>query len=216
MINAGRLHIDFAPVDAKKPGVYVIRSSANSMGPAALLFPYTSDFWSELDPSGVRPRFFYAVETDKKEHVKTTVNFRGNRVDSTEISTRLKTGEIKTTNETFKFSPVFDIFSAMLHVRSQKLDAGDRIKLVVCPFDSPYLLHVNVVGREVHEGRKTIRLTVGMQKIKRDTMELKPYKKLKKDATLWLSDDEDRIPVEFRAAVFIGDVRANLKNLKKE
>jgi hypothetical protein len=49
-----------------------------------------------------------------------------------------------------------------------------------------------------------------MHKIDRKTLELRPYKKLKKDATLWLSDDADRIPVELRATAFIGDVRATL------
>jgi hypothetical protein len=54
-----------------------------------------------------------------------------------------------------------------------------------------------------------------MRKITPLTMELMPYKKLKSDATLWLSDDKDRIPVEFRAAVFIGDVRATLTGFRK-
>jgi hypothetical protein len=105
---------------------------------------------------------------------------------------------------------VFDIFSAMLHVRSQKLDTGDTMSLLVQPFGAAYLLRVRVDGREVHNGRKTIRLNVGMRKIDRKTLELLPYKKLKKDAVLWLSDDADRVPVELRAAVFIGDIRATL------
>ena len=49
-----------------------------------------------------------------------------------------------------------------------------------------------------------------MRKIDRKTLELLPYKKLKQDAHLWLSDDADRIPIELRAAAFIGDVRATL------
>lgn len=49
-----------------------------------------------------------------------------------------------------------------------------------------------------------------MQKIDRRSLKLKAYKKLKSDATLWLSDDADRVPIEFRAAVFIGDIRAVL------
>ena len=103
----------------------------------------------------------------------------------------------------------------MLHVRSQKLAAGDQIALVVQPFGTPYLLRVKVRGREVHLDRKTIRLTVGMRKIDRKTLELLPYKKMKNDATLWLSDDADRIPVELRAAVFIGDIRATLTGYRK-
>jgi hypothetical protein len=54
-----------------------------------------------------------------------------------------------------------------------------------------------------------------MRKIDRKTNELLPYKKLKQDATLWLSDDADRMPVELRAAAFIGDVRVTQISLKK-
>ena len=103
----------------------------------------------------------------------------------------------------------------MLHVRSQKLDTGDQITLVVHPFGTSYLLRVKVQGRELHNGRNAIRLTMGMRKIDRKTQELVAYKKLKKDATLWLSDDAERIPMEFRAAAFIGDVRATLTGHRK-
>ena len=215
MLDAGHLQMDFAPVDAKKPGRYVIRSSAASRGAAVALFPFQSHYWSELDPPSLRPRFFHAVETDRKETVTTTTRHLEDRVTCTESTKQLKTSVTNTSTPVFKFQPTFDIFSAMLHVRSQKLDNGDRITLVVHPFDNPYLLHIKVVHRELHLDRKTIRLSVGMRKIDRNTRELRPYKKLKGDATLWLSDDSDRIPVEFRAEVFIGDVRATLSRHTK-
>lgn len=215
MLDSGRVSIDFKPKDVKKPGTLVIRSSARSLGPAAGLFPYQNHFWSELDPTTFKPRFFHAVETDQKETVTTTTRHFPDRVESAEITKILKKGSTKRTDRIFRFAPVFDIFSAMLHIRSQKLDAGDLITLVVHPFDNPYLLRVKVIGREAHLEQKTIRLSVGMRKIDRTTMELKPYKKLKSDATLWLSDDADRVPVEFRAAVFIGDIRATLTGFNK-
>ena len=214
-INSGTLHIEFAPANAKKPGRYVVRSSATSLGAAAVLFPYKSNFWSELDPTTFRPRYFSSVEIDQTENVTTTVRHFADRVESSETTTILKTKVAKTSDKIFKFAPVFDIFSAMLHIRSQKLDAGDHINLVVCPFKTPYLLRVTVQGREAHNGRDSIRMTLGMRKINRDTLELQPYKKLKADATLWLSDDADRIPIEFRAAAFIGDVRATLSGHRK-
>ena len=68
---------------------------------------------------------------------------------------------------------------------------------------------ITVLGREKHNGRACIKLDVKLQKIDKDTMHLKSYKKLKK-ATLWISDDADRIMVELRSEVFIGDVRAVL------
>lgn len=209
-IRAGTVRMEFAPPDAKKAGTYIVRSSAASQGAAAAIFPYQTSFWSEIAPATFRPRLFHAVEIDDKENVRTTVRHFPDRVESRQLSKLAKTGKTKQTDRTFAFTPVFDLFSAMLHVRSQKLDAGDQITLALHPFDTPYLMKVKVVGREVHNGRKAIRLTVGMRKIDRKTLELLPYKKLKRDATLWLSDDADRIPIELRAAAFIGEIRATL------
>ncbi len=59
-------------------------------------------------------------------------------------------------------------------------------------------------------GRDALRMSFAMTKIDRNTHSLGSYKKLKKPVTLWLSDDADRVPLELRASVFIGDVRAVL------
>ncbi|MGL5016603.1 MAG: DUF3108 domain-containing protein [Luteolibacter sp.] len=214
-IKAGTVRVEFAPPDVRKPGNFVVRSTAASQGAAAVLFPYQTNFWSEMDSSTLLPQLFHASETDDEEKVDTTVRYFPTRVESREINQLLKTGKITQTDRSFHFAPVFDIFSAMLHVRSQKLDAGDKMTLVVRPFGTSYLLKVHVVGRERHQGRDAIRLSVGMRKIDRKSLELLPYKKLKRDATFWLSDDAERIPLEMRAAVFIGDVRATLTSHRK-
>ena len=215
MINAGKLRMEFAPADAKKPTAYVIRSAASSMGPAAVLFPYQNSLWSELDPASLRPRYFHSAEIDDKEDLSTTVRYFSDRVECREESRLLKTGVTSTEDRIFRVSPVFDIFSAMLHIRSQKLADGDRIALVICPFKTPYLLRARVISHEVHNGMAAIRLTVGMSKIDRKTLELFPYKKLRRDVTLWLGDDADRVPLEFRAETFIGDVRATLAAIRR-
>ncbi len=215
LINSGILKMEFAPHDIKKPRVFIVRSSAASLGAAATLFPYQSDFWSELDPMTFVPRLFHATEIDKKEAVTTTARYWPSRVETRQITKLTATGKASLTDETFQFPRVFDIFSGMLHIRSQPLNVGNQLALVVCPFKAPYLLRVKVMAHEMHNGRASIRLNVAMQKIKTNTLELKPYKKLKQDATLWLSNDADRIPIEFRAAVFIGDVRATLSKHQK-
>ncbi len=214
-IEAGSVRLEFNPPDLKKQGRFVVRSFAASRGVGAVLFPYQAHFRSELDPATLRPRALHALEKDNKETITTTVRYLRKSVESREVKKLLKSGKTEQTDRTFMFAPVFDIFSAMLHVRSQKLNAGDQVTLAVQPFDSPYLLRVKVLGREVHHGRNSIRLSIGMQKIDRKTLGLLPYKKLKKDATLWLSDDAERIPLELRAAVFIGDVRATLVSHRK-
>jgi hypothetical protein len=214
MVDSGILRMEFGPKDADKPKVMVVRSSARSTGAAAALFPHKSHFWSEMDSKTLRPRFFHAVETGRDETVTTTVRHFPNHVESHERTQPAGKGAAVESTQIFRFSPMYDMFSAMLHVRSQKLVPGDRITIALHPFDNPYLLRVKVDGPEIHRERKTIRLTVEMQKIDRETLELRPYKKMKRAATLWLSDDEHRIPVELRAAVFIGDVRAVLSDFR--
>lgn len=216
MFDAGRLKIEFAPADARKPGALVVRSSAASTGPAAALFPYRSHFWSEINPSTLRPRFFHGVETDRRETLDTTTRYFPNRVETVEIIRPLRDGNAETRRkQEFRHDAVFDIFSAMLHVRGRRLNPGERVNLVVQPFDNPYLVRVTVEARAMHLGRKTIRLRVGMNKIDRRTLALRPYRKMHRDATLWLSDDKDRIPVELRAAAFIGDVRVVLAEIRR-
>ena len=214
MLDAGTVRIEFAPPGVKKSGILVVRSRAFSQGPAAVIFPYQTEFWSEIQPATLRPRYFQATEKDDKETVTTTVRHLPKHIASREITVAGKTGRTEQSDRRFAFAPVFDIFSAMLHVRSQKLDAGDRVTLVIYPFHTPYLLRVKVIGREILHGRNAIRLSVGLRKIDRKTLQLLPYKKLKQDASLWLSDDADRIPIELRAAAFIGEIRASLVNPK--
>ena len=214
MLDAGRLSIDFAPKGVHKPGMFVTRATATSLGPAAGLFPYKGSMWSEIHPSSLRPRFFSGTETDRKETVVTTNRYHSNRVECVEVTTP-KGGTAKTRSEIFHFSPVYDIYSAILLVRSQKLADGDTIRLVIQPFRTPYLLTVKVHAHELHLGRKSIRMGVSLSKIDRKTLALKPYTKMKREATLWLGDDADRIPLEFRAPVFIGDVRATLSGFTK-
>jgi len=216
LLDAGHLSMEFAPADVVKPHAFVVRSSAASMGPAAVLFPYKHYFWSELDPTSRLPKTFHAIETTNREQVTTTVKHFTDRVEATEITKALHKKSAPGRDEhVFHHHPVFDIFSAMLQVRSRKLDTNDRINLVIQPFDKPYLLNVTVLGREMHHERKTIKLSVAMRKIDPKTLELRPYKKMKRPATLWLSDDADRIPVELRAAIFIGDVRAVMTDFRK-
>lgn len=208
ILRAGTMRLEFAPRDANKPGAYVIKSHAHSQGAAAALFPYNHNFWAELHTANLRPRFFQGTETDRRETTTTTVRYFPDRVECSETTRQLRGGRVTQEDRVFRFADVHDIFSAMLHVRSQTLVAGQRITYVVQPFDNPYLVRVTSHGQEVHNGRNAIRLTIAMQRIDRDTLELREYRKLNRDATMWLSDDADRLPIELRAAVFIGDVRA--------
>lgn len=214
MLKAGALRIEFAPAGIVKPGSFVTKSSASSQGPAAIIFPYELSCWAETDPKTLHARIFDATEDDDEEHVTTSNRYFSKSVKVSEKTTNLKSKTIASLAYTFPYGPAHDMFSAILFLRSQKLDVGEEHILLLLPFKSPYLLKVNVEAHEKHLGKDTIRMSFSMRKIDRDTHELQPYKKLKKPGTIWLSADAARVPLELRAAVYIGDVRAVLTNFK--
>jgi len=105
---------------------------------------------------------------------------------------------------------MYDLYSSILYIGSQPLANNDKINLVIYPFDEPYLAMVSVLGRERHKGHNCIKLDLKMKKIRSD-LSLKEYEKMK-STTMWITDNTDRVMVELRSEVFIGDVRATLKS----
>jgi len=215
MVKAGTLTMEFAPRDARKPGLMVIKSSASSQGAAAALFPYSHSYWSEIDPSTLGSRYFHSTEEDSEEKIVTGNRFASSGVHVNETSTDLKSKSVSTKSFAFPYGDARDMFSAILYIRSQKLAPGEEHTLLLLPFKTPYLLKVRVEAKEKHLGRDALRLSFALRKIDRKTLELGTYKKLRKPVTVWLSDDADRIPIELRASVYIGDVRAVMTGFTK-
>ena len=149
------------------------------------------------------------------DEINTIQNTWAGTLIRTEVTIRItKSGKEGTVASELRFTPMHDVFSAMLQVRSHKLATGDKLVLPILPFDKPYLLRVQVLGREKFAGRDPIKLSVALQKIDPATKTLLPYAKMK-STTLWLADDANRIPVELRSEVFIGDVRMTLSGARK-
>jgi hypothetical protein len=132
--------------------------------------------------------------------------YRKDKVEHTRTNTRKSDGRVKKREHTFSQSNLHDPLSAMLYIRSRRLKDGDVVHLALHPFKSAQYAQVKVLGREQHRGQACIKLDLKIRNVDKDTKQLKPYRKMKK-ATLWISDDADRILVELRSEVFIGDVR---------
>jgi len=213
MLNSGILTFDIGKPGAHKPDVIVIRSTGKSMGPGGAIFPYNGNSWTEINANTLRPRFLSATEFKSGKRIDTVNRFFTNQVSFREITKDKKQQQIE--SHVFSQSPVYDIGSAILFIRSQKLDTGDNMSFMIHPYSSPYLLKAKVLGKERREGTNCIKVSLELAKINHETFELKPYKKLKEPALLWFTDDKKRLPVEIRSKVFIGDIRATLKGFKE-
>jgi hypothetical protein len=118
--------------------------------------------------------------------------------------------------KTLKFPHMFDLHTALLFVRSQRLENGRSFSFVVYSITSPSLETVTVTGREkisVKAGRyNAIRLDLKQWDITK-TFEIESDRNFKR-ATAWLSDDADRLPLKIEAEIFVGSVWAELERVK--
>jgi hypothetical protein len=214
MVEAGKFTLKLGKKDPSYPGFYVASAVGSSKGVAATLFPYEFSFTSLLDSRTRQPLKFIANEKDRDGTVVTTAVFTRTGVNSSEVETLAGSTTSKTQTRALSYPDVRDLFSTLLFVRSQKLDPGDSVVVVSHPTNRGQLITVRVLGREKAAGQNAIKLSVEMERIQED-LTLKPYTKMK-SATLWLSDDANRLPLELRAEVFIGDVRMTLKSWSME
>ncbi len=186
--------------------VFLAQAYGRSSGVAGALFPFNFVYSSFMRRGSYKPLVFISQETDKSEKVVTKNRYRENSVIHERTSTQKADGKVKKFSHTFAQRNMHDTLSAMFYIRGRKLNNGDVLKLALHPFKSAQYAQVTVLGRENHAGYKCIKLDLKIKNIDMKTQQLKVYSKLKK-ATLWISDDRDRILIELRSKVFIGDVR---------
>lgn len=217
------LHYDFGWNNVVRAGTAVIRvrrareywnasASAKSTGLAGVLWPYECTMRSLIRRDTLRPRFLWHEEADRREKCHYRVEFRPESVVTETRVKPVKGGEV-TRVHACGFEPIEDVLSAFLGVRGQTLADGDAITRVVQPWDTPYLATFTVVGREVREvegvKRGCIKLSAKIRKVNRETLALSAYRKMK-TAYLWVTDDAERLPVEFRAEAFVGFISCRL------
>ncbi len=115
----------------------------------------------------------------------------------------------------FKAPGLRDMAAALLLARSQPLSNGDTLSLAVFPGEGMYLVRAKVGGREKlrwqERERDTIRLSLEIDAIHKDGT-TEPHRKFQR-GTVWVSDDDIRLPLRVEVKVFIGYVFAELVSL---
>ncbi|MGC6426708.1 MAG: DUF3108 domain-containing protein [Akkermansiaceae bacterium] len=206
-LKAGTMTILFGKKDPKYPKHFIAQGYGGSTGWAHALFPFQFNYISFLNRKTLRPIMFVGNEVKGKRSAKQQYRFTSSKVSGWEEKKRDE--KTTKTDDTFSYPNTLDLFSGLLQIRSMPLRNGDTVVMPFHPVASPYLARIKVLGRDNYGNRKAIQLSVSLEKID-ENLKLKEYKKLK-SATLWLSDDAWRIPLEVRAKVYVGSVRMILK-----
>ena len=191
-------------------------ATAASTGWARALWKYDCEMTSIMQRGDLRAHFLQFREADSAETCRYRVSFEQRRI-VTETQVQPVKGSASTSTTLCTYGPMDDLLSVILYVRSLDLENGRKITRVVQPWDTPYLTTFEVQGREtmMYAGQKRPCIKLGLQirKIDRTTLALSAYKKMK-TATIWVSDDELRVPLEMQAHVFVGFMFARLTKLE--
>lgn len=209
-LNSGYVTMIFDKKDARYKKLYLAQAFGKSTGLAGTLFPFSFSYTSFMKKGTYQPLIFSSQETDKDEKVVIKNTYKKESVKHSRETTPKGSKKSRSSDKAFKQSNVHDPLSAMLYIRGRALRDGDVVNVCLFPFKSAQYAQVTVLGRELHNGYPCIKLDLKIWNIDLKTHKLKTYKKLKK-ATMWITDDADRVLVELRSKVFIGDVRTVLK-----
>jgi Protein of unknown function (DUF3108) len=194
---------------------FEIDAAGGTSGFPRILFKFDVYHHATENKTTLRPIHFSQEEQYRSETVKTDVDFGSDQV--TGLREKIP-GDQSPKQNIFKFSPVFDMATALLWVRSQPLGDGETESIVVWASNAPYLAKVKVLGRDTikvdGQKRDAIKLDLKLFRIDKK-MQLKEHK-LFKGGRGWLSDDDKRIPLRIEADIFIGYVFAELESVQLE
>jgi hypothetical protein len=153
-------------------------------------------------------------ESYRSKKIATHLTFTNNGVTRTRTEGEGHNAETK--SKQFVFPNLFDLHSAALYLRSQPLKKGSVYRLAVYAATNAYLATVTVTGREkisVRAGTyNAIKLDLRLKRIGKH-LELEPHKKFRR-ATIWVSDDAERLILRIDAQIFVGTVFAELQSVR--
>ena len=191
---------------------FQLDGTGRTIGFVRALWKLDASYQAVVSPETLRPIETQQIETYRSKKIVTHLTFTNNGV------TRARTegkGVAEAKTRQFNFPNLFDLFSAMLYLRSQPLKDRSVYRVVAYPATNAYLATVTVVGREkisVHAGSySTIKLDLQLKRIGKHR-QLEPHRKFRR-ATIWVSDDAERLLLRIEAQVFVGTVFAELQSV---
>ena len=189
-----------------------LNGTGRTIGFVRALWKLEVNYQAVASAGTLRPIETQQTENYRSKKIVTHLTFTNNGV------TRARTegkgaGEAKTRQ--FNFPNLFDLFSAMLYLRSQPLKERAVYRVVAYPATNAYLATITVAGREkvsVRAGSyNAIKLDLQLKRIGKKR-QLEPHRKFRR-ATIWVSDDAERLLLRIEAQIFVGTVFADLQSV---
>lgn len=212
-MTAGNADIRFSKTSGDR---LELEAVGGTEGFARSLWPYDVKHLAVSDGQTLRALEVREHETMRNEEVTTHVTYTPERATSTREER--KGSKVTSKSRQFDAANIFSVNSALLYLRTQPLAPGAVHRIVVYPATTAYLATITVTGRErvtVPTGTyDAIKVDLQLNKIGKHR-ELKSHKKFRR-ASVWLSNDSDRLILRIETQVFIGTVFAELQSVQFE
>jgi hypothetical protein len=190
---------------------FQLDGTGRTIGLVRALWKMDVNYQAAASADTLRPIETEQTENYRSKKIATHLTFTNNGVIRARTEGK---GAAQAKTRQFNFPDLFDLFSAMLYLRSQPLKDHSVYRVVAYPATNAYLATVTVIGREkisVHAGSySAIKLDLQLKRIGKHR-ELEPHRKFRR-ATIWVSDDAERLLLRIDAQVFVGTVFAELQS----
>jgi hypothetical protein len=189
-----------------------LKSTGRTYASYDLLFKVRDYFESWIDPETFKSYEFRRNIYEGGYSLLNTLRFDypGNRIIS-----NTKSNNNPQRTDTLKMLPVYyDMLSAVYYTRTMDL-AGMQpdVKIPVCVIidDAYYSIYLRYLGKEILETKDGIKYRCLKMAAK---MVQGTIFRGEEDVLIWVTDDENKIPVYIEAKIIVGTVKAYLKSSK--
>jgi len=197
-------------------GIFTGTVKGGTKGAARTLYKIDADYRTEVGAPDYRSRGFTLNERYRSYRVEEKAEFPPGGARAWRETTRKGAKPPKWKN--FYVPGLRDMAGAVLLARSQPLRDGDHLTLAVFPGDWMYCVRLKVQGRENlrwrGQDRQAICVALEIDRINKD-YSLSPHKKFQ-TGTIWVSDDNLRLPLRIEVKVFVGSVFAEMVEVRTE
>lgn len=200
-LDGGKAHfsVDPAPQLVNNRNTYYVKVNGKSAGLVDMMFKVKDEFESYIDQEALVP--LKAIKKIKEGKYTDSDFITFDHANKIATSKRGKT-EIVTNTQ--------DIISAIYYARSMDLTNAKKGDVFPVPFyldGKTYELRFKYEGKEV---LKTSMGTFNTIKVKPQLIEGRVFKD-NEALTLWVTDDENKLPIRVESDIFVGSVKVDLE-----
>ena len=206
-LRAGTAVLELSEKDFNGKKVFYTKGTGWTSGALKWFFKVEDRYESYFDKDTIKPYLFKRKinEGGYKKHRITSFNYKSNKAYVQDFTLQKDTSVV--------FSRVQDMLSAFYYLRNynvKNMKKGEEIGIDMFMDSQVYPFKLRFLGREILKTKFGTLKTM----IFRPLVQSGRIFKAQESVTLWITDDENKIPVKLSADLSVGSLRADLEAYK--